>query len=632
MNQESGLQTKNSVNDSASQPADVPWYKIIMWAVLFQLAWFWNLIPNLLNYGAMQDTDDYQRLAGVRSWLNGQSWYDLTNYRMDPPLGAEMHWSRLVDLPIAALVWFFDLFVDTSLAERITAIVWPALLLVITVFLILAICRRLDANINPLLALLFTVTCVTALTEFRPGRLDHHSIQIVFFLAIVLGLVSASTKWGHLLIAFAAAASISIGLDAILLIVLALSWLGLEWAIGNDKDGKGLIRTGVGLLIAMPVMLAVTIPPTDWLLARCDQISIVYVQAFCLIGATFIALALAGRQLERNSGEISTGKLIAIRLISGAALGGICAGIVVSLHPECASGPFGAIDPELKARWLGDVQEAKGLAEQMSLNPQLWVWVFAYGLLMLAIAAYVLKSRFAVRREFLVLFVLLAASFLAGFLQYRALRIGVFAAIPFCVVFWHMLWQKVSARWPDSRLKAGMVQTAATLLLLSPTWLGASSLLPAGNEVSYPVSTAVASTTQEPEWKQRETDLLCNLESQYALLATLPKSYVMTDINSGPATLIYTDHDVVGGPYHRNTRAILDMVDFYSTNPQKAEQIARRRGVQYVTYCQMHRPMTEKERASDALLVHMIKRTEPDWLERLSGDNDRLHVFRVELQ
>ncbi len=632
MNQESGLQTKNSVNNCASRPADVPWYKIIMWAVLFQLAWFWNLIPNLLNYGAMQDTDDYQRLAGVRSWMNGQSWYDLTNYRMDPPIGAEMHWSRLVDLPIAALVWFFDLFVDTTLAERITAIVWPAILLVVTVFLILAICRRLDANINPLLALLFTVTCVTALTEFRPGRLDHHSIQIVFFLAIVLGLVSASTKWGHYLIAIAAAASISIGLDAILLIVLALSWLGLEWAIGNDKDGTGLVRTGVGLLIAMPVMLGVTIAPPDWLLARCDQISIVYVQAFCLVGATLITLALAGRYLEKSLGEISSGKLIAIRLISGAALGGICAAIVVSLHPECASGPFGAIDPELKERWLGDVQEAKGLAEQMSLNPQLWVWVFAYGLLMLAIAAYVLKSRFTVRREFLVLFVLLAASFLAGFLQYRALRIGVFAAIPFCVVFWHMLWQKVSTRWPDSKLKAGMVQTAATLLLLSPTWLGASSLLPAGNEVSYPVSTAVASTTEEPEWKQRETDLLCNLESQYALLAVLPKSYVMTDINSGPATLTFTDHDVVGGPYHRNTRAILDMVDFYSTNPKKAEQIARRRGVQYVTYCQMHRPMNEKEKASDALLVHMIKRTEPAWLKRLSGDNDRLHVFRVVLQ
>lgn len=617
---------------SASGAPIVPWYKIVMWALLFQLAWFWNLIPNLLTEGSMQDTDDYQRLLEVRSWMAGQSWFDVTNYRMDPPLGAEMHWSRLVDVPIAALVWFFDLFVDSSLAERITAIVWPAILLITTVFIILAICRRLDAKINPLLALLFTVTCVTALTEFRPGRLDHHSIQIIFFLAIVLGLVSTSSKWGHYLIAIAAAASISIGLDAILLIVLALTWLGLEWAIGNDKDGRGLQRTGIGLLVAMPAMLALTIAPGDWMLARCDQISIVYVQAFCLVGATFIVLALIGRRLEHFSAHMTPGKIIAARLTTGAVLGGICAILVLSLYPQCAAGPFASIDPELKARWLGNVQEAKGLAEQMSLNPQLWVWVFAYGMLMLTVSAFVLRSRFAVKREFLVLFVLLAVSFLAGFLQYRALRIGVFAAIPFCVVFWHMLWQNVSARWPDAKLKPGLVQLAATLLLLSPTWLGASALLPSSNEVSYPFATAVASTTEEPDWKQQEADLLCNKQSQYSVLAALPKSYVMTDINSGPATLIFTGHDVVGGPYHRNTRAILDMVDFYTTDPEKSEEIARKRGIQYVTYCEMQRPLNESEKSSDALLVQIIKGSEPAWLTRLSDKNDRLHVFKVDLQ
>ncbi|MGI9399982.1 MAG: hypothetical protein ACR2O0_01895, partial [Rhizobiaceae bacterium] len=619
-------------NQDHAGTASVPWYKIVMWAVLFQLAWYWNIIPNLLTEGSMQDTDDYQRLLEVRSWMAGQSWYDVTNYRMDPPFGAEMHWSRLVDVPIAALVWFFDLFVDISLAERITAIVWPAILLIITVFMVLAICRRLDASINPLLALLFTVTCVTALTEFRPGRLDHHSIQILFFLTIVLGLVSTSSRLGYFLIAFAAAASISIGLDAILLIVLALAWIGLEWALGNDRDGAGLIRTGIGLLVAMPVMMAVTISPDKWFLAACDQISILYVQAFSLIGATFIVLALAGRQLDKIVQNFSAGQSAAIRLALGGLLAGFCAFLVLTLHPQCASGPFGAIDPELQERWLGGVNEAKGLAEQMAENPQLWVWVFAYGILMLAIAAYVLKSRFSVRREFLVLFVLLAASFLAGFLQYRALRIGVFAAIPFCVVFWHMLWQRVSAYWPEGGLKPGIVQTVATVMLLSPTWLGAASLLPSSDDTSYPIGTAVASESRVPDWKLEEPDLLCNRQSQFKLLASLPNSFVMTDINSGPATLVFTDHDVVGGPYHRNTRAILDMVDFYTSDLQKPEQIARRRGVDYVTYCEMQRPLKKSEKASDALLVHIMNGTEPAWLKRLSDENDRLHVFKVELQ
>ncbi len=68
------------------------------------------------------------------------------------------------------------------------------------------------------------------------------------------------------------------------------------------------------------------------------------------------------------------------------------------------------------------------------------------------------------------------------------------------------------------------------------------------------------------------------------------------------------------------------------TNPEKSEQIARRRGVQYVTYCEMQRPLTESEKTSDALLVQIMNDREPDWLKRLSGNNDRLHVFKVELQ
>ena len=39
----------------------------------------------------------------VRALLDGQGWYDLRQYRLNPPAGADIHWSRLVDLPIAGL-------------------------------------------------------------------------------------------------------------------------------------------------------------------------------------------------------------------------------------------------------------------------------------------------------------------------------------------------------------------------------------------------------------------------------------------------------------------------------------------------------------------------------------------------
>ena len=47
--------------------------------------------------------DDWTRLLEVRSLLDGQAFWDVTQYRMNPPEGFSMHWSRQVDLPIAAL-------------------------------------------------------------------------------------------------------------------------------------------------------------------------------------------------------------------------------------------------------------------------------------------------------------------------------------------------------------------------------------------------------------------------------------------------------------------------------------------------------------------------------------------------
>ena len=48
------------------------------------------------------DNDSLLRLVEIRDLLGGQGWFDLHQYRMGPPGGFVMHWSRLVDAPIAA--------------------------------------------------------------------------------------------------------------------------------------------------------------------------------------------------------------------------------------------------------------------------------------------------------------------------------------------------------------------------------------------------------------------------------------------------------------------------------------------------------------------------------------------------
>ena len=80
---------------------DRHWIKLtlIAWAciAIFFVVQRWSAI----HWLSLGDTDDNMRLMQVRAWLDGQGWYDLRNYRLNPPQGFDIHWSRIVDLPIA---------------------------------------------------------------------------------------------------------------------------------------------------------------------------------------------------------------------------------------------------------------------------------------------------------------------------------------------------------------------------------------------------------------------------------------------------------------------------------------------------------------------------------------------------
>src|SRR3546814_1525893 len=88
------------------------------------------------------------RLMQVRGLLDGQGWYDLRQYRLNPPGGFDIHWSRLVDLPIAGLILLFKPFVGTGEAERLACGIAPLLPLSITMGGVAFTVRRL---VHPLL-------------------------------------------------------------------------------------------------------------------------------------------------------------------------------------------------------------------------------------------------------------------------------------------------------------------------------------------------------------------------------------------------------------------------------------------------------------------------------------------------
>src|SRR3954470_1181317 len=72
------------------------------------------------------DTDDAMRLNEVHDFLAGQPWFDLVQHRMNTPFGAEMHWSRLIDLPEAILLTVIRPLAGAN-ADVVLAWLWPLL-------------------------------------------------------------------------------------------------------------------------------------------------------------------------------------------------------------------------------------------------------------------------------------------------------------------------------------------------------------------------------------------------------------------------------------------------------------------------------------------------------------------------
>src|SRR6202790_1181547 len=109
------------------------------------IALLWAVVVCSLAAPAIKDavfdamsTDDAMRLVEVRDLIAGQGWFDLMQHRLDPP-GVSMHWSRVIDAPLAALIVMLRPLTGAAGAEAVTLILWPALLFGAALLLVAAI-------------------------------------------------------------------------------------------------------------------------------------------------------------------------------------------------------------------------------------------------------------------------------------------------------------------------------------------------------------------------------------------------------------------------------------------------------------------------------------------------------------
>jgi hypothetical protein len=554
------------------------------------------------------DTDDAMRMVMVRDLLGGQNWYDLTAHRLNAPFGAELHWSRLIDLPMAFLLWAFTLVVGPETALIAAGTVWPMLLLFALLWVSAQLTLRLVGPEGVLPALILPVLSPTILAEFTPGRVDHHSVVILLSIAMAWGAVEAISRPRFAILAgVLSATALAIAIESLPAVAAAIAVFGLGFVF-DPRRAVAMRSFGLSFALASAVHLALFRAPSRWLEPACDVLSPVYVGVALVVAAVFTVptlLPAPGRPWQRL-----------VLLATPGFLG--LAGLAM-LYPQCLGGPYAALDPWLQANWIAGIVEAKPWLANLHDMP---AYAIAVGLPALLASFIVLHRLWRVREnraEWAVLLVFLLATALIMLAQVRGARLAIMPAIPAAA------WLIVQARKHYlARMSAGNV------VALLGSWLAFSGIVLA-LAVGGILSVLPGRAQEPPATNTQASAEACLVPSAFAELARLPAQPVMSPVDLGAHIMLYTPHSVVAAPYHRNQQGVRDAFRFLNDPIETARAILVERGIKLVVICPA---MPELEglagHAPHSFVSLFAQGKLPSWLRDQSGERSALRIYAVD--
>jgi hypothetical protein len=598
-----------------------PFHGLALVVVLY-IVWAQLVYPhNDILHGNLSDPDDYMYLAQVLDWVNGQGWYDNVQHRLDPPMGTPIHFSRLVQIPMAAGILFFEMLgLKAHGAAMVTALVWPLILLGIC----LSVLRQVTAHVASArwagASSYVAFFCIGVIYEFMPGQVDHHGLVIILILAIIaccLRLVEVPDDFKASAKAAAAAGlwlalTLTVALECLPWALLISAWLGL-WCIqrGGNAARSGAVY-GVVLVVGSVAGLAVTRPPATILQNDILTYSITYIYLACAIAVPFILNGIVAHAPR------------ALRWLLGLGLAGLSGALFLRHFPDLITGPYGGIDPQLVPLLLNQVEEAKPILQGEN------GWLRVMSLMTVELIAlpaalfFAIRARDAERWKWGLLAAILGAGIaLTFFYQCRFVCLTSAVAVPPLVVLLERGWRRAG------RSLAGRKKVFAEIGLLLLVGPLPSVIFPALFDSRsfnigfflFPVDSAHTSCDMSKlQYTLRDP---AGLGSKPHIIASF--------MDLGPELLFRTDDAVLAAPFHMNVQGNLDAARFFSTPyGQESENILRRRGVDLVVVCRSV-PNYLAEKGNDPSLIERLSHAEiPDWLVEMNTNNDdNFIVYRV---
>jgi hypothetical protein len=561
----------------------------------------------LARHGSGLSTDDAMRLVQLRDFLAGQGWFDLTQYRLDPPGGVAMHWSRLVDVPIDALIRAGEWGLTAAQAERLALGVWPAMLLLGFLAGVVRLTRELTGDAAARLALIFAALMAPVLQHFRPGAIDHHNVQLVL-LIWTLALVVRERPRDAAFAGILCGLSLAVGQELAPVVAAVAAVVAVRWIVRGEASGPAAAAFGFMLAASSIGLFVATVPPWRYGVVTCDALSTAQMTV-AAFGGGGLAMLATRPTLTTHSRRIAAALGLAA-FVAAVAIGGGFA--------QCIGDPYAHLDPRLTALWLSNVSEARSIVSMARDLPQELLPYFGLPVLGLAVGLYHCLRDHDGRWRWIAATAVLATATLLAVWQVRgcaAANAVALAMVPAAVV------RAFPA--PDGRAVFFGLGRAA---LIAAFLINPLSLIAIG-------SAAVWAAERSSELRRpvviTDGPGTCRTAADYAPLARLPQGLVLGFIDAGPMLLMETPHAVLAAPYHRNVGGNATMLDVFLGKPEEAVQGLAALGVDYLAFCpgapERHNYAAA---APDGLAAALGRAEAPAGLERIALEGTELVVYR----
>jgi hypothetical protein len=528
--------------------------------------------------GVLFGPDAHLRVERVERLVATGRWYDPVSPRSNAPDGEVLHWTRPLDMLLILAALPARPFTDWHGALFQAAVWLPPLLHLVTLAVLLWAAVPVAGRALWTVGLLM-VTQANTNAPFIAGNADHHALQILLLAASIgclVRLMQAPERRGPALGGgIVAGVTLWISFEGMVPLAVSYAALGGLWL----WRGNALLanrRFALSVLATITVALAIERPPTDWLAAEYDRLSMVQWMPIVLVALFWLA---------------ARGDSFRARLVFAAVGGVVWLGAVRLLDPVLFAGPLAGIDPRIRPIWFDAVSETQPLWK--SEGPPVASLILCLGgVVFAAPALWFAHARMPAVCAYLALLLAVytvLSLYQARFVAYAAILLPVPLALALDLWF--------AGRRMYARVAGVFVLTLGIIPLATLVGRLEGGFGRAGLDDSC-VGWKLARFLETPPWNER------------------PR-IILNPIYWGAELIYHSRHQVIATPYHRNGAGIAEShAAMAATDLAQARAWIERRGVTLVTLCRGGISPTWDSIADPASLYRrLLAGRAPDWLE-----------------